>query len=762
MKSFGSKLFGVLFLYLTLSGHGLASAANVNAGLNMEDPLLPMTMPRRTVGFFSRPALLAGSIVGSALLASCALLFGGGRGNPGLEASMRMQAIQAPRVMMAPRAPVSQVSRPMQASRRFAPARAVPDLNIAPPTDATQQADKPGDLMLSKKKELRYFELVDAVVNDQIEKVSLTEDGATGRAIDKEGRFYRLANVPVTLDLFKILREHNVEVAILPAQNSQSNPLLNFAGSIVVPIIIFTIIGFFLSRGNQGGGQGGGGGGGPFGGVNPTQFGRTRSKIEMQPNTGVVFDQVAGNDEAKQELMEIVEFLKNPEKFTKLGAKVPKGVIMEGPPGTGKTLLARATAGEAGVPFVSSAGSEFVELFVGVGASRVRDLFDMAKKNAPCIIFIDEIDAIGRQRGTGIAGGNDEREQTLNQILTQMDGFEGNTGVIVLAATNRADVLDPALLRPGRFDRRVQVGLPDFKGRIAILKVHARGKPLAEGVDLSSIARRTPGFSGASLEALMNEAAIYAARANKTVIEYTDIDSAIDRVLVGIEKNGDASSLMRRSDLVAYHEAGHAIVGALINGYDAVQKVTIIPRTGGAGGLTFFEPNEVRLESGMYSRAYLEGQLAVALGGRVAEELVFGQDEVTTGASNDIQQVTSIAKRMVSEWGFSDLVGHVAVSDQGGNPFLGRQMAMGGSSWSNEKIKMVDSEVDRIVKNAYDVCKSILTTNRALLDDLASKLIDQETVSGQELYDMVADSGAETILYDPVSHKGSKGSVATA
>eukprot|EP00468_Gymnochlora_sp_CCMP2014_P008594 CAMPEP_0167749296 /NCGR_PEP_ID=MMETSP0110_2-20121227/5324_1 /TAXON_ID=629695 /ORGANISM="Gymnochlora sp., Strain CCMP2014" /LENGTH=747 /DNA_ID=CAMNT_0007634425 /DNA_START=77 /DNA_END=2320 /DNA_ORIENTATION=- len=740
-KSVFQQIIGFFFVYLTLSGHGIAAAANVQAGASFQDPLLPMAMPRTSSSI--RPYMLAGTVGVSALIASLGYLFGG---------QNALGSAVATRAAIA--RPVS--ARMIGAARHNMRVQAMPDILPGQQPEVAQQVQtqEKSDLMLSKKKELRYFELVDAVVNDQIEKVSLTEDGATGRAIDKEGRFYRLANVPVTLDLFKILREHNVEVAILPAQNQQSNPLLNFAGSIVVPIIIFTIIGFFLSRGNQSGGQGGGGGGGPFGGVNPTQFGRTRSKIEMQPNTGVTFNEVAGNDEAKQELQEIVEFLKNPEKFTKLGAKVPKGVIMEGPPGTGKTLLARATAGEAGVPFVSSAGSEFVELFVGVGASRVRDLFDMAKKNAPCIIFIDEIDAIGRQRGTGIAGGNDEREQTLNQILTQMDGFEGNTGVIVLAATNRADVLDPALLRPGRFDRRVQVGLPDFKGRIAILKVHARGKPLAEGVDLQSIARRTPGFSGASLEALMNEAAIYAARANKSVIEYTDIDSAIDRVLVGIEKNGDASSLMRRSDLVAYHEAGHAIVGALMNGYDAVQKVTIIPRTGGAGGLTFFEPNEVRLESGMYSRSYLEGQLAVALGGRVAEEIVFGQDEVTTGASNDIQQVTNIAKRMVSEWGFSDLVGHVAVSGQGGNPFLGRQMAMGGDSWSNEKIKTVDKEVDRIIANAYDVCKDILVTNRALLDDLAAKLIEQETVSGAELYDMISASGAETVQYIPVSHKG--------
>uniref|UniRef100_A0A7S4DMJ9 AAA+ ATPase domain-containing protein n=1 Tax=Lotharella globosa TaxID=91324 RepID=A0A7S4DMJ9_9EUKA len=318
--------------------------------------------------------------------------------------------------------------------------------------------------------------------------------------------------------------------------------------------------------------------------------------------------------QAKEELQEIVEFLQDPDKFKNLGAKIPRGVMMDGPPGTGKTLFAKAVAGEAGVPFISATGSSFVELYVGVGASRVRDIFDTAKKNAPCIIFIDEIDAIGRQRGTGIAGGNDEREQTLNEILSQMDGFEDRQNVIVLAATNRADILDPALLRPGRFDRRVTIGLPDYQGRVAILKIHARRKPLARGLDLEAVARRTPGFSGASLENVMNEAAIYAARGNKTEIDEYDIDAAIDRQIVGIEKKQGsiASVLMQRRDLIAYHEAGHALVGALLDGYDEVQKVTIIPRTNGAGGITFFEPNEVQLESGLYSRSYLEAMPTLA------------------------------------------------------------------------------------------------------------------------------------------------------
>merc|ERR1719169_329012 len=388
-------------------------------------------------------------------------------------------------------------------------------------------------------------------------------------------------------------------------------------------------------------------------------------KVQMEPQTGVTFADVAGCDGSKLELTEIVDFLKDPAKYSALGAKIPKGVIMEGPPGTGKTLLARAVAGEAGVPFVSASGSEFVEMFVGVGAARVRDLFGEAKKNAPCIVFIDEIDAVGRQRaggGGGMGGGNDEREQTLNQILTEMDGFEGNSGVIVLAATNRADILDSALLRPGRFDRRVPVDLPDVKGRLSILKVHARGKPLADELDLGIVAKRTTGFSGASLANLMNEAAIIAARKNKTAISYAEVDYAIDRVTVGMQKT-TGTSFPARQRLVAYHEAGHAVMGLLTPDYDMVTKVTIVPRTNGAGGFTLFTPSEERLESGMYSKRYLEAQLCVALGGRVAEEIVFGEDEVTTGASNDLQQVRSIARRMVAQWGFAnDAMGSAPVA----------------------------------------------------------------------------------------------------
>merc|ERR1719388_227071 len=403
-----------------------------------------------------------------------------------------------------------------------------------------------------------------------------------------------------------------------------------------------------------------------MGGGVPMAMGQSKSKIQIEPQTGVTFDDVAGAEGAKLELTEVVDFLKEPAKYSALGAKIPKGAIMEGPPGTGKPLLARAVAGEAGVPFISASGSEFVEMFVGVGASRVRDLFEQAKKNAPCIVFIDEIDAVGRQRagggGGGMGGGNDEREQTLNQILTEMDGFQGNTGVIVIAATNRADVLDSALVRPGRFDRRVPVDLPDVKGRVDILKVHCRGKPLAPEFDLGIVAKRTTGFSGAGLANLMNEAAIVAARNGKDVITYDEVDFAIDRQTVGMQK-ATGMSFPNRQRLVAIHEAGHAIMGLMTPDYDMVTKVTIVPRSGGAGGFTLFTPPEERLETGMYTARYLKAQLTVALGGRVAEEIIYGKDEITTGASNDLQQVRNIARRMVSQWGFvSEKLGDIPVA----------------------------------------------------------------------------------------------------
>lgn len=413
---------------------------------------------------------------------------------------------------------------------------------------------------------------------------------------------------------------------------------------------------------------------------------------------------------------------------------------------TGKTLLAKAVAGEAGVPFISISGSEFVEMFVGVGAARVRDIFGQAKKNAPCIIFIDEIDAVGRQRGAGYAGGNDEREQTVNQILVEMDGFDGNPGIITIAATNRVDILDQALLRPGRFDRKVTVDLPDFKGRARILGVHSRGKPLEPDVDLEAISRRTPGFSGAQLENLMNEAAISAARIGKSTIGWEQIDGAVDRVMVGLEKKGGNPQL-KQKQLVAYHEAGHAIVGALVPDYDQVQKISIIPRSNGAGGLTFFAPQESRLESGMYSRQYLESQLAVALGGRLAEEIIYGEDMVTTGASNDIQQVANIAKRMVKEWGMSDKIGRVALSEPQRPAFMGRMMLRRPTQWGNKIMGTVEEEVERLVNNAYLIAKRILSENRDLLEHLTKTLMEQEVVSAEEFQMMLVEFKARTVDY---------------
>jgi cell division protease FtsH len=454
----------------------------------------------------------------------------------------------------------------------------------------------------------------------------------------------------------------------------------------------------------------------------------------MEPNTGVTFDDVAGADGAKLELQEIVDFLKTPAKYSALGAKIPKGAVMEGPPGTGKTLLARAVAGEAGVPFVSASGSEFVEMFVGVGASRVRDLFGQAKKNAPCIVFIDEIDAIGGARGgAGGQGGNDEREQTLNQILTEMDGFDGNTGVIVLAATNRADTLDAALLRPGRFDRRVAVDLPDVQGRLAILKVHIRGKPIADEVDLSIVAKRTTGFSGASLANLMNEAAIVAARKSKKVIEYEDIDYAIDRQTVGMQKS-TGMKFPNRQKLVAYHEAGHAVAGLMLPEYDMVTKVTIIPRTNGAGGFTLFTPSEERLETGMYSKKYLKNQLVVALGGRIAEELVYGEKEVTTGASNDLQQVRNIARRMVAQWGFANSeMGNAPVAwetEQGNGMNAGIMVASPATEIE------IDAQVNKLVDEAYERCYALLTKHRGLMESMTERLIEDETIDYSDLEKM--------------------------
>jgi len=573
-----------------------------------------------------------------------------------------------------------------------------------------------------------FSTFLDAIEGDLIEKVSFSADGKQILCIDKDGNRHEALILPgQSAELIKLLSKKDIVFNVQEKASQGGNELLRVLPTLAFPLLIIGGL-FFLQQRNQ---QGGGGGGGPMGGMGgPMGIGKARSKIQMEPQTGVTFDDVAGSEASKQELVEIVNFLKNPAKYSALGAKIPRGAVMEGPPGTGKTLLARAVAGEAGVPFVSASGSEFVEMFVGVGASRVRDLFGEAKKNAPCIVFIDEIDAVGRQRagsGGGMGGGNDEREQTLNQILTEMDGFEGNSGVIVLAATNRADVLDAALLRPGRFDRRVPVDLPDLQGREEILGVHCRGKPLAEALDLGIVAKRTTGFSGASLANLMNEAAIVAARNGKTEISYEEVDYAIDRIQVGMVKK-TGTSFPNRQKLVAYHEAGHAVMGLLTPGYDMVTKVTILPRSNGAGGFTLFTPPEERLESGMYSKRYLQGNLAVALGGRVVEELVFGPEEVTTGASGDLQQVRNIARRMVTQWGFSkDKLGAVAWEGaNGADPFRAP-----GASEVREKL--IDEEVKLLAAEAYEHCKAVISANRELVDEMVEDLIEKETLDYKEL-----------------------------
>jgi cell division protease FtsH len=573
-------------------------------------------------------------------------------------------------------------------------------------------------------------ELLDAVNNGIVEKVAFSDDGTKILAIDSDGnRHESTILAEQASDLTKVLQKKDVSFTVLPKEAPPPD-----VGAIVGNLAPLLLIGLGLFASRNAGGEDGGMGGGMGGMGGPMGMAKSKSKIQMEPQTGVTFNDVAGCDGAKQELTEVVDFLKNPAKYSALGAKIPKGCVMEGPPGTGKTLLARAVAGEAGVPFISASGSEFVEMFVGVGASRVRDLFGQAKKNAPCIVFIDEIDAIGRQRSSGGmgGGGNDEREQTLNQILTEMDGFEGNTGVIVIAATNRADVLDAALIRPGRFDRRVPVDLPDVKGRLAILKVHARGKPLAPDLDLGIVAKRTTGFSGASLANLMNEAAIVSARNGKTEIGYEQVDFAIDRQTVGMQKT-TGTSFPERQRLVAYHEAGHAIMGLLTQDGDMVTKVTIIPRTSGAGGFTLFTPTEERMESGMYSKKYLDAQLAIALGGRVAEEIIYGKDEITTGASNDLQQVRSVARRMVAQWGFAE-------EAMGGAP-VAWEMPDGNTiqtpnTASAETEQEIDAQVKLIVNRAYQHCMKTLTDNRAFLDALAERLVEDETVDFKQLADM--------------------------
>ena len=578
---------------------------------------------------------------------------------------------------------------------------------------------------------LRYSDFVERVQEDQVSRVLLSPDRGTAQVVETDGRRAEV-NLAPDKDLLKLLTDHNVDIAVQPSR--QPGAWQQAASSLIFPLLLLGGLFFLFRRAQSGGG----------GGNQAMNFGKSKARVQMEPSTQITFGDVAGIEGAKLELTEVVDFLKNPDRFTAVGAKIPKGVLLVGPPGTGKTLLAKAVAGEANVPFFSISGSEFVEMFVGVGASRVRDLFEQAKKNAPCIVFIDEIDAVGRQRGAGMGGGNDEREQTLNQLLTEMDGFEGNTGIIIVAATNRPDVLDSALMRPGRFDRQVTVDRPDYAGRLQILGVHARGKTLSKDVDLDKVARRTPGYTGADLSNLLNEAAILAARRDLSEVSNDEISDAIERVMAGPEKKDSVMS-DRRKRLVAYHEAGHALVGALMPDYDPVQKISIIPR-GNAGGLTFFTPSEERMESGLYSRTYLQNQMAVALGGRVAEEIVYGEDEVTTGASNDLQQVASTARQMITRFGMSDKLGPVALGRSQGGMFLGRDIAA-ERDFSEDTAATIDEEVSDLVALAYRRATKVLVDNRAVLDELADMLVDQETVDAEEFQELLIRSDVRIAEY---------------
>lgn len=497
----------------------------------------------------------------------------------------------------------------------------------------------------------------------------------------------------------------------------QSNGWVSFITSII-PFIIIFILFFFLLNQAQGGGS------------RVMNFGKSKARLYSEEKKKVKFKDVAGADEEKQELVEVVEFLKDPRKFSQLGARIPKGVLLVGPPGTGKTLLARAVAGEAGVPFFSISGSDFVEMFVGVGASRVRDLFENAKKNAPCIIFIDEIDAVGRQRGAGLGGGHDEREQTLNQLLVEMDGFGANEGIIIVAATNRPDILDPALLRPGRFDRQIPVNRPDVVGREAVLRVHSRNKPLAEEVDLETVAKLTPGFSGADLENLLNEAALVAARSDKKIIEMEDIDEAVERVIAGVAKKGRVIS-EKEKKIVAYHESGHTIIGLNLQSASTVHKVTVIPR-GQAGGYAVSLPKEDRY---FLTKPELLERITGLLGGRVAEEVIFG--EVSTGASNDFQQATGLARRMVTEFGMSEKLGPMQFGQtQSGQVFLGRDI-QNEPNYSDTIAYEIDSEIQKIIKECYARAKEILTEQRDKLELVAKTLLEVETLEAEQIKALV-------------------------
>jgi cell division protease FtsH len=566
-----------------------------------------------------------------------------------------------------------------------------------------------GPMVRSSDQQLAYSEFIASVESGQVQSVTIRGNEIIGTFQD--GHSFR-TYAPESTDVVQPLLAKGVKIKAAPP------PEPSFLMSLLIssfPVLLLIGVWIYFMRRMQGGP------GGILG------FGKSRARLMQQDQRRVTFADVAGIDEAKQELQEIVEFLKDPQKFQKLGGKIPKGCLLVGPPGTGKTLLARAIAGEANVPFFSISGSDFVEMFVGVGASRVRDMFEQAKRNAPCIVFIDEIDAVGRHRGTGLGGGHDEREQTLNQLLVEMDGFESNEGVILIAATNRPDVLDPALLRPGRFDRQVVVPNPDILGREQILKVHMRKVPLAPDVDARVIARGTPGFSGADLANLVNEAALLAARANRRLVTMADFEAAKDKVMMGTERRSMVMTEQEKR-LTAYHEAGHALISLLVPGNDPLHKVTIIPR-GRALGVTMNLPERDRYS---FKKSELEARLAMMFGGRVAEELVFGEDNVTTGAANDIQQATDLARRMVTEWGMSEKLGRLRYSDNEEEIFLGRSITR-ARNVSEATAELIDSEVRHLIEEAERRARELLEAHMDDLHRVAQALLEYETLTGQDV-----------------------------
>ena len=567
------------------------------------------------------------------------------------------------------------------------------------------------------KEEIVFSDFLKKVEVGEVREVTIRGNAVSGRLSD--GSAFRTFTVDYP-DLVKMLRDRGVRIIVKPADN---NPwyaiLLQW-----IPMLLFIGVWIFFMRQMQGGG------------AKALSFGKARARLISEKQNKVTFQDVAGVDEAKEELKEIIDFLKDPQKFQKLGGKIPKGVLLVGPPGTGKTLLAKAIAGEANVPFFSISGSDFVEMFVGVGASRVRDLFEQGKKHAPCIIFMDEIDAVGRHRGAGLGGGHDEREQTLNQLLVEMDGFETNDGVILIAATNRPDVLDPALLRPGRFDRQVVVARPDVRGREGILKVHTKKIPLGPDVDLQVLARGTPGFSGADLANLVNEGALLAARANKKFVEMSDFENAKDKVLMGVERKSLVVSAKERK-ITAYHEAGHALVAKLLPGTDPIHKVTIIPR-GRALGVTQQLPAE---DKHNYSKEYLLNDIAILYGGRIAEELVFGLPEVTTGAMNDIERATELARKMVCEWGMSERMGPLQFGKREEMIFLGREIAQ-HQDYSEQTAMEIDREVRRFIMENYERAKEIVQGHQEKLHRLAEALLEREVLDGPEIDRLVSGAGS--------------------